>query len=93
MPARVYWRRRIPDRRNRWLYAPESDPLCFAERPGKIPYPLRDPRRAGGPDDFGAKDSGPIKQKFRKRHQDLDSVTARRKRVAIQRNDTLIELV
>ncbi len=39
---------------------------------GKIPSLPRDPRRAADPDDYGVKDSGPRKQKLRKRRQDLD---------------------
>jgi hypothetical protein len=42
---------------------------------GKIPSPPRDSRRAAGPDDYGAKDSRPSKQKLCKRRQDLDPAT------------------
>ena len=39
---------------------------------GKIPSPPRDPRRATGPDDYGAKDSRPNKQKLSNRRHDVD---------------------
>ena len=69
---RVYWRGRIHPLGRIGGYKRLRALPCTSQidRP-----PPRDPRRATGPDDYGAKDSRPSKQKLCKRRQDSDPAT------------------